>query len=523
MGEKAKKAGKLIAFALAASMLFQSAALAAPLDELNAILEKQEEVSSKSMLGEQLGLEELGKAMAEGGGQVTLHGGLMDGTLAALMLTGEYPEDAYCEFNTQIDTKLKKWLFEAEAGLSEEPFGSFSLYGDPDLLALSVPQLYAGAVALRSGNLREQYTNSELSMLLGQPGESVPDLDMTFYPEFKEDVQDEPFGGFTKQMEEKAQLIEENMQVDKTEADGLDVYAVHMQTEDVLEIYGSVLEMYADLFVKFGLTEDELKAYFDQVDVMLGQMKQMLGEEIVVNFYVQDEMLKKLDYELVLDTSVIEQMETEYAPAEQPLTEEDGVRLNANLETADFTGVVNYELVFADPADPWQEFDIAMTMSELEGEEAVNIEMKKQTTETDTTSETTLSMNMAAGGEVMDFGNLFTCTYDASTGDFDAVIEVKDPETEQIVRMVLDSTFTEVETGKCFRWIIDRLAMEAEEEAVGVTADLYVSADPGKIGTPQEQRVLFEMSQAGIMGLMTEISANVEALSAAAQPEIQAE
>ena len=60
-----------LATTLSASMLFSQAAMAAPVDELNEVLEKQQELKGESMAAKTLGFEELGKAFAENGMQAS--------------------------------------------------------------------------------------------------------------------------------------------------------------------------------------------------------------------------------------------------------------------------------------------------------------------------------------------------------------------------------------------------------------------------------------------------------------------
>ena len=69
---------KTAAAALTAAMVLQGTALAAPLDELNDIMEKQEEMQPDSLMEETLGLSSMAEAMDDNGLQIQLKAGLND-------------------------------------------------------------------------------------------------------------------------------------------------------------------------------------------------------------------------------------------------------------------------------------------------------------------------------------------------------------------------------------------------------------------------------------------------------------
>ena len=65
-----------------------------------------------------------------------------------------------------------------------------------------------------------------------------------------------------------------------------------------------------------------------------------------------------------------------------------------------------------------------------------------------------------------------------------------------------------METG--FVWTIDALELQAEGQAAGVCAEISVSSEPGEIAEPENPRMIFELDQGGLMGLLMEISVNAE-------------
>lgn len=315
MGRNSNIMKKAAAMALTAAMLAQGTAFAAePAEELEDILERQEELSQESLLAQQLGLDELGDAMEDNGWQFSVKSGLNDGTLETLDMEGAIPEDGYAGISFQIDPKLKKWLFQATTG-AEEPFVDLALYGDREQLTLSIPQLYSGAVGLIAGNLKEQYQSSELSKILegSVSSEDAPDIDMKFYPD--DDVAEwasNPFSQLQEQIEEKAEQIGDTMQVEKTESDGDTVYAAHMQTADIMEIYSMVMNGYVDLLTDPALSSvvvmsGDVQELRDSIDQMLDVMEAVLGDELVMNFHVQDGLMTSVDYDLYIDSAAIEE------------------------------------------------------------------------------------------------------------------------------------------------------------------------------------------------------------------------
>lgn len=315
MGRNSNIMKKAAALALTAAMLAQGTAFAAePAEELEDILERQEELSQDSLLAQQLGLDELDDAMEMNGWQFSVKSGLTDGTLETLDMEGAVPADGYAGISFQVDPKLKKWLFQANTG-AEEPFVDFELYGDMHQLALSIPQLYSGAVGLLAGNLREQYQSSELSRILDGSisSEDAPDIDMQFYPD--DDVAEwasNPFSQLQEQIEEKAEQIAETLQVEKTESDGDTVYAAHVQTADIMEIYSMVLNGYVDLLMDPALSSvvvmsGDVQELRDSVDQVLDVMEAVLGDELVMNFHVQDGLVASIDYDLYIDSAAIEE------------------------------------------------------------------------------------------------------------------------------------------------------------------------------------------------------------------------
>lgn len=571
MGRNSNIMKKAAALALTAAMLAQGTAFAAePAEELEDILERQEELSQDSLLAQQLGLDELDDAMERNGWQFSIKSGLTDGTLETLDMEGAVPADGYAGISFQVDPKQKKWLFQANTG-AEEPFVDFELYGDMHQLALSIPQLYSGAVGLLAGNLREQYQSSELSRILDGSisSEDAPDIDMQFYPD--DDVAEwasNPFAQLQEQIEEKAEQIAETLQVEKTESDGDTVYAAHVQTADIMEIYSMVLNGYVDLLTDPALSSvvvmsGDVQELRDSVDQVLDVMEAVLGDELVMNFHVQDGLVASIDYDLYIDSAAIEEaakLNAENTEIQSQVTADynveadggdaDGIQIEdadgLEIESADeisedgfdvelmtevFEGTVNeagevtdreqaaesfpgyfhYEVVFVDPANPDAGMDFNMTATDGTSELA-KMAIIMRNTRTETKSETTVDLEMTGEGETAYSGTIYTSSFDAETGDLNMSFGITDPETGEKVSFDLDGTFTQIDPGRGFTFVADNLGITADGESIGLTSELSVSADPGVIDAPAEVLQLFQADQEALVNLVNEIAMNAQSL-----------
>lgn len=523
-----------LATALSASMLFSQAAMAAPVDELNEVLEKQQELKGESMMAKTLGLEELGKAFVENGMQVQARVGLTDGTLETLGLTGEIPEDGYGMLNIQVDQNLKKWLLEAGIGAGEEGLLDIGMYGDADLLAISIPQFYSGAVAIGGGSFLEQYNGSVIQQYAGVDV-VIPDFDLTFFPDLSEMEAGGPAAELNAVMEEKMQEMQDALQVDKTEESSQIRYTAHYPTEDMVDIYKAVLDSYLSWFQDAGLVSDmEMEETQEELDEILVQMAELVGDEVAVDYYVQDGYLAMISCEMEIDTVLLEEAEnvddgaadyedvytddaamdyedeyiddvTDYA---DEYTDESIVDFETSYDTNPFVGTLKYECTFAEPTQPWKEFEIKMQVEEQETGQSVIVQIDKKTTESETTSQTTVNLDVWENGESLYSDTLFCSYYDAVTGDLDADLMFKDTDTDTEVVLHLDSVISKMETG--FVWTIDALELQAEGQAAGVCAEISVSSEPGEIAEPENPRMIFELDQGGLMGLLMEISVNAE-------------
>ena len=286
----------------------------------------------------------------------------------------------------------------------------------------------------------------------------------------------------------------------------------------------------------------------DELELMIDQMFAIMPENLDMNFYTEDGLLKKITYELYMDTSTmaaLEQIEgdisynTQSADEETVYTEElsgevqeagtvssdvaaeeDGAVSEEIMEADVFKGTISYEIIYNDPSNPADSMDINMVMTEETTGETASVQMQLRTAVEGSVEEKTVALDVTAMEESAYSGTIYTQTFNAETGDFDVKIGFEGSLPESI-EINLDSTFTEIEAGRAFTWKLDGLTLEIEGEAIGLTGEVSVSADPGEITAPAQERVLLDLTEEELMGLMMEVTQNVQVWAAQFNPETE--
>lgn len=497
---------KTAAVTLAATMIFSGTALAAPIDELNEIMEAQM-TEKVSLLEETLDLSGFSEAKKENGVQIQADFGLSGETVMQMGLEELLPDGGNLSIHTQIDPALKKWLFELALGMSKDASVlDLGLYGDKEKLALSLPQFFAGAVSLHAGNFREQYERSEWVEVAGEMPSDIPEIELEFYPDTKLTGEDAEFGN----LEESIAEYGNNIEVEKTEDGDETVYKFVCKSEDLIGIYKEAVDQYMSIFVESGIFGiGDLNDMESDLNQMYDEMADMLGEEVEVLFYVKDNLVERITYGLSVDTS-------DYVKnGEETESEEPDTILEADES---FEGTIDYEIVFVDPQDALKGMDINMAVTDADGTQYAWMGLEYRTETEGTAEKTTVSLELTDEGENVYTGTPFVMAFDAATGDFDIQIEI-----EEAFSMMLDSTFTEIEKGKSFRWIMDEFSFGDGTDEFAVNGEITVSADPGDIQEPQEERELLAMTQDDIMSFMMEIQMKAAVWAAQFMPEEETE
>lgn len=518
------KTGILAAAALSAALSMQTAAFASPAEELQEIMEAQFEKEEPSLLGKTLGLSELWEEMEENGFSVELEGALSEETASLLEIEDAVPEDSSASMTLQVDPKLKKWLIQLGLKKGIDPFLDFSLYGDQDELALTLPLFFSGAVAIRSGSFKEQYEGSALqAMLEGEEPSEIPDFDLKFYPE---DSHEPGLFDLKDKIKEKAEKIQEGVQAEKTEENDKTIYTVTYQTQDIVDIYRIAMEEYLGIFEKSGLmVQNDADSALEEIDEMLDQMSTMMGDEVEVLFTVRNNLVEKISYEMYLDTrSVSGTLPEEDTEAEEETEDETAsqslVSVDVSMEEDNFQGYLDYEVNFVDPEKPWQAFDFCMTCKDPDGNELGAFYMEKDTEETEAFSDTKIRMEIRTEGEILYSDQVAEAAFDAKTGTLDAVLKMNEDDTE--IALNLSGVFSDIEKGKSFLWTIHELSLESDGEKAGLQGSVHLSAEAPSFEAPEEKRMILELDNTDLMSLFSEVMIKAQTWAAQFEPETEA-
>ncbi|MDO5344874.1 MAG: hypothetical protein Q4E91_03925 [Lachnospiraceae bacterium] len=524
------KTGILAAAALSTALSMQTAAFASPAEELQEIMEAQFEKEEPSLLGKTLGLSELWEEMEENGFSVELEGALSEETASLLEIEDAVPEDSSASMTLQVDPKLKKWLIQLGLKKGIDPFLDFSLYGDQDELALTLPQFFSGAVAIRSGSFKEQYEGSALQAMLegeepseGEESFEIPDFDLKFYPE---DSHEPGLFDLKDKIKEKAEKIQEGVQAEKTEENDKTIYTVTYQTQDIVDIYRIVMEEYLGIFEKSGLmVQNDTDSALEEIDEMLDQMSTMMGDEVEVLFTVRNNLVEKISYELYLDTRLVsgtlpeEDTEAE-EETEDETTSQSLVSVDVSMEEDNFQGYLDYEVNFVDPEKPWQAFDFCMTCKDPDGNELGAFYMEKDTEETEAFSDTKIRMEIRTEGEILYSDQVAEAAFDAKTGTLDVALKMNEDDTE--IALNLSGVFSDIEKGKSFLWTIHELSLESDGEKAGLQGSVHLSAEAPSFEAPEEKRMILELGNTDLMSLFSEVMIKAQTWAAQFEPETEA-
>ncbi|MCC8106326.1 MAG: MSCRAMM family adhesin SdrC [Clostridiales bacterium] len=548
MSRKKKCMGSMAVAMVAAMMATQIPVFAEEdvTEELNQILEAQFSAETESALDEYLGLKALQEAFAANGMQVQVQAGLTEESGA--LLEGTVPEGAYLNLGFAQDPNAKQWQLSLGAGLEDESLLDVSLYGDEAMLALSLPQFCSSALGVRAGSFLEQYDSSALKDFLGIGDLGIDDFNMSFYPEDTGAAAED--GSLETELSENLQqelddFLASGFSMTKTDTeDGVNYVAV-VDTDEALELYGAFIEDYLDTLDEMGIldlymtglsstysTEDmDLE---EVIEASLEEMSAMMGEEGIITFYVQNDLLQCVTYQIDIydeddyaDTDdMSEDVDAEEASeltGNNLMAEGDDIAAPEETEGADAAaeeaeessavtdepgGTLSISFILNDPAQPDDAFTLYIEAKEYGAEEnAGTITISKQTEQADTLTETTIDVIVAEFGEVQYDETVYRLSFDSATGDMDMTAGITDPDSGEYVGLKLESVFHDIAQGSSFGWTIEELSIVAEDESIGLTGEVSVQADPGTIAET-DAAMIFEADEDTLNNLIMEIYMN---------------
>ena len=512
---------KQAAIFAAAALVVPAAAQAKedPGEELEEILETQMEQGEKSLLSKTLGLDELQENMEEDGFSVQTKFGVSRETWELLGVEAPTSEDGYLQMNLRAAEDAERWQFDLEAATDENTkFLTLSLYADEDQLAVSIPQFYDGALAIRSGSLLQQYSGSWLEQMLDQPLEE--DVDLSFVPGGQEDGTQE---------DDSWELVKDAARVEKSEQGDETVYSVIVPTETFLEFcqaqYDGMVEWLASMAT--------VTTYGDE-EAFFACLKEAMEEECVLDFHVKDTLLTNITLETTINTAAIEEYQREQENSENPDgptvsfgavlpgtqtetggTNEENAEADQNEVTKQIiggadgstdiylgsTGVITEKLSFAftDPENPNAGFESSLKLEN--GEKKITVELSGERKRTGNTETYTLHLTQSDDDGINFDQDFYSVSFNAETGEYDGVLNFG----EEVGMTGLDAAFTEIKAGESFDLRVDGLTIADETGAGSINGTVSVQASPGELKAPENEKMFFELTEAQLLNLVMEI------------------
>lgn len=440
-------------------------------------------------------------------------------------------------------------------------FVSLVLYGDSDMLTLSLPHLYGNPLGIRSGNLYEQMEGSWADGEDGGLPEQLREIELDFFPG---DGTLDGWKGFAEKYWSLGEISDrydvmldsfrESLEVAKEQEDDETVYAVTVEWEDLKALYQDWLCLYLDIFKQAGVYADADYADFEeQVDEIFREAQMVVEEDPVIEFCVADGKLRRVSCEMFADTTVWKETESESSiysgngmekqtegseEAEEPElvktvagdntseqvfaeayeTEEEtefgeeqaGLNLMEDFET----GYLEYEIVFREETEGMSNTDVNFYIKDEEKDvrSAVYVTKTRMTEETKVIDY--LDVMFMKGSEAVYYCNLFYRVFDSSDGSLDVRFSLTDQNTEDTVYLEISGTFSEVVSGQGFTLNFDKCSLGQNYEDIGtLNGKIKLEAQPGEIQKPQNVQMIFDMTQEELDIMVDTIEENAEKLS----------
>ena len=516
MSKLKKWLGKTVVATAVGVVSLQASAGAAPLDDLNAILEKQNEAETPSPISDMLDWDALVEAMNAGGAQVAANLTIPEALLKDAGLPEELQGDLGLTADTTVDLTDKQWLFKLAAAVNSEDVASLSLYGDENQLALTLPEFLSKTVGLKAGSFQDQYNGSVWEQMFGEL--NMPeDIDLKFFPDGTASAADttDLVGNIKAILEKATKSAEDAMNVETREDEkypGVTFYDATYDTESVVNIYRDLLTELSSVLSASGISDVE--DFNQTMEEALEQSKAILGDQFTVTYWVENDQVTKMSMTMKMDESLMEeQNDTVSDLYDDAEAESETEEVTAATEAQEPTIVVMDMLyTFADPSNMAAGFDMDMDIYE-EGDETnvMHLAYAFDNEMTDTSMDMNVNMKVSDAEETYLDADIFSMNFDAESGAMNIKVSVPDEESGSDVGMAIDSTFGDVTAGKGFTWTLNNVTVSAEGEQIPILSGyVTINAEYEKIETPSEVDMLADMDTTDVMELMMELQNNAE-------------
>ena len=516
MSKLKKWLGKTVVVTAVGVVSLQASAGAAPLDDLNAILEKQNEAETPSPISDMLDWDALVEAMNAGGAQVAANLTIPEALLKDAGLPEELQGDLGLTADTTVDLTDKQWLFKLAAAVNSEDVASLSLYGDENQLALTLPEFLSKTVGLKAGSFQDQYNGSVWEQMFGEL--NMPeDIDLKFFPDGTASAADttDLVGNIKAILEKATKSAEDAMNVETREDEkypGVTFYDATYDTESVVNIYRDLLTELSSVLSASGISDVE--DFNQTMEEALEQSKAILGDQFTVTYWVENDQVTKMSMTMKMDESLMEEQNDTVSDLDDDAeAESEAEEVTAATEAQEPTIVVMDMLyTFADPSNMAAGFDMDMDIYE-EGDETnvMHLAYAFDNEMTDTSMDMNVNMKVSDAEETYLDADIFSMNFDAESGAMNIKVSVPDEESGSDVGMAIDSTFGDVTAGKGFTWTLNNVTVSAEGEQIPILSGyVTINAEYEKIETPAEVDMLADMDTTDVMELVMELQNNAE-------------
>lgn len=565
MGRWVKRGIKMAMSALMCSCMAAGAVSAAPMDELEEVLEQMgQEMKEQAVLSSYLGLDELGDAIKDHGLRFDFQTGISEETGEQLGLPEEIVDGSYYRIQMQIDPEKRQWFYDQGLSLMGLDFLGLELYGDSDMLTFSLPRLYDRALGIRGGNLYEQIEGSWADQEEGEIPEVFREIELDFFPDDGTLKRWKEFAGRNFSFEEigdhyDAMLdsFKQSLEVTKEDENDEIVYTVTMEWEDLKALYQEWTSIWVDAMKQAGAYgEIEYTDFEEQIDEMFRQVQLVIRDDPVIEFRVSDGRLARVSCELYADTTVLEketenedgqiydqndtgENETESGIESGKLvpvkvvaadraaelvfaenyeipkdTEPEEEQTDVDMMEDFKNGYLEYEIIFWEETAGIQDTDINFYVKNEEREIQYAAYLKKSHMTEKTKVIDYLDVMLMEGMQATYYGTLFYSVFDTVEDSLDVRFSLTDQDTEDTVYLELYGTFTDVVPGQGFTLNFDKCAIGQNYEELGaLSGKISIEAQPGEITKPQDVQMIFDMTQEEINMVMEKIEENMNQLS----------
>lgn len=496
--------GRTAFLAAAGAALLQVSAAASPLEDLNAIMEKQMEQKQPSLAEELVGWKELSALTKENGVQVQTEITLAQIAAYMMELPEQFGGELSMRINTNLDKKNKQWQFDGALSLDGEDFGNLSLYGNKEMLTLELPQLLSYPMGLRSGSFLEQYEGTVWEEMTGEVLDQ--DIELDFYPDMEK--YEEVFslvGDLKSVLEEGEAQLETALSVQTREDEtypGVTFYDVTYDLKTLMQLYTDMIEEMAyvlsnsPLETTFGV--DELEADLDETFEESGDV---LGENLVITYWVKNDLVTQISMRLDIPDGTNVEESTETAQENQAAGKEKEIVARIDLK-----------YIFENPENPEAGIHVEAVGTSLETGEVYGMAISYINDRTDTSVDSSLSIKTDMGKDDY-YGEIYHASFDASTGAWSAEMTVpgEEPEEDPQSGISVSGSFTDVEPGKSFTVVLDQLAVSAGGTEVPLlSGSVHVSAEPEAISAPEDVHFFADFTENEAYSMIFEVMANAE-------------